>query len=129
MAERASKTEAIRERGRMLGLDQIRFAPAVLGPEVGARYRDALAAGHHGTMEWLARDPDRRASPDALWSAARTAIVCGLNYGPDQDPLPDLQAADRGYVSVYAQGDDYHELIKGRLKELAGWIAARFGAR
>ena len=110
----------------MLGLDVVRFARAALAPESGARYRSAVAAGHHGTMDWLARDPDRRASPDSLWPAARSAIVCGLNYGPERDPLPELAAIDRGYLSVYARHRDYHDVLKGRLKELAGWMAARF---
>lgn len=112
----------------MLGLDQVRFARATLAPEVGDRYRDALGAGHHGTMDWLARDPERRTSPDSLWPAARTAIACGLNYGPDRDPLPELAETGRGYLSVYARHRDYHDVLKGRLKELAGWIAARFSA-
>ncbi|MFZ1428361.1 MAG: tRNA epoxyqueuosine(34) reductase QueG, partial [Geminicoccaceae bacterium] len=86
----------------------------------------ALAAGDHGTMGWLAREPERRSSPDCLWPEARTAIVCGLNYGPDHDPLPELDRPDRGYLSVYARHRDYHDVLKGRLKELAGWIAARF---
>jgi epoxyqueuosine reductase len=123
-----SKAEAIRARARVLGLDEVRFTTATLPPEAGDRYRAALAAGDHGTMDWLARDPDRRASPDRLWPAARTAIVCGLNYGPERDPLPELACADRGYVSVYARHRDYHDVLKGRLKELAGWIAARFAA-
>ena len=112
----------------MLGLDAVRLTRAALAPEVGARYRSAVAAGHHGTMDWLARDPDRRASPDSLWPAARSAIVCALNYGPDHDPLPELAAIDRGYLSVYARHRDYHDVLKGRLKELAGWMASRFSA-
>jgi epoxyqueuosine reductase len=123
-----SKAEAIRARARVLGLDEVRFTTATLPPEAGGRYRAALEAGDHGTMDWLARDPDRRTSPDRLWPAARTAIVCGLNYGPERDPLPELGLADRGYVSVYARHRDYHDVLKGRLKELAGWIAARFAA-
>jgi epoxyqueuosine reductase len=124
----ASKAARIRERARVLGLEPVRFARATLPREVGDRYREALATGDHGTMDWLARDPDRRASPQALWPAARTAIVCGLNYGPDRDPLPELAAVGRGYVSIYARHRDYHDVLKGRLKELAGWIASRFSA-
>ena len=99
---------------------------ASLPEVVRARYRAALAQGHHGTMDWLAREPERRASPDRLWPEARTAIVCGLNYGPEEDPLPELRLKERGYVSVYARHRDYHDVLKGRLKELAGWIASRF---
>ena len=124
----AAKARAIRERARSLGLDPVRFGPAALPVEVADRYRRALADGHHGTMDWLARDPARRASPDDLWPAARTAIVCGLNYGPERDPLGGLELADRGYLSVYARHRDYHDVLKGRLKELAGWIASRLAA-
>ena len=81
-------------------------------------------------MDWLAREPARREPrPTRLWPGARTAIVCGLNYGPSSDPLPELVGGDRGYLSVYARHRDYHDVLKGRLKELAGWIAARFGCR
>jgi epoxyqueuosine reductase len=62
-----------------------------------------------------------------MWAGARTAIVLGLNYGPEVDPLAALAARSNGYISVYARGDDYHELIKGRLKQLAGQIGARTG--
>jgi hypothetical protein len=62
-----------------------------------------------------------------MWKDARSAILLGMNYGPDHDPLAILEAKDRGAISVYAQNQDYHELIKGRLKQLAGWVAARQG--
>ncbi len=87
----------------------------------------ALAQGHHGTMGWLASTFARRRAPEALWPGARTAIVLATNYAPPGDPLAILQRADRGAVSVYAQGDDYHELVKGRLKHLAQWLGARAG--
>jgi len=70
---------------------------------------------------------ERRAHPKAMWAQARGAIVLGVNYGPDHDPLQTLELKDRGALSVYAQGDDYHDLIKKRLKALAGWARARFG--
>ncbi|MEK0082556.1 tRNA epoxyqueuosine(34) reductase QueG [Benzoatithermus flavus] len=124
----AAIAAAIRERAATLGLGPLRFAAATLPAEVSARYRAALAAGHHGTMDWLAREPERRERPEGLWPVARTAIVCGLNYGPGHDPRPELEAPDRGYISVYARNRDYHDVLKGRLKELAGWIAAKFGA-
>ena len=112
---------------RPSGLAPVRFTAATLPAEVGDRFAAALTAGDHGSMDWLAREPQRRSSPDRLWPAARTAIVCGLNYGPADDPLPELALADRGYLSVYARHRDYHDVLKGRLKELAGWIAARLG--
>jgi epoxyqueuosine reductase len=80
-------------------------------------------------MGWLARHPERRHTPKALWPEAKSVIVLGMNYGPQGDPLAILERRDRGAISVYARNRDYHELIKGRLKQLAGWLHARFGAK
>ncbi|MFX9626944.1 QueG-associated DUF1730 domain-containing protein, partial [Acinetobacter baumannii] len=65
--------------------------------------------------------------PRALWPEARSAIVLGMNYGPEEDPMAALAARDRANISVYARGDDYHDLIKGRMKTLGGFIGSRFG--
>ena len=70
-------------------------------------------------MEWLADRPERRADPQRLWPDVKSVIMLGVNYGPDQNPLAILQQRSRGAISVYAQGDDYHDLIKKRLKALA----------
>jgi len=78
-------------------------------------------------MAWLASSAARRASPLALWGDARSIIMFGMNYGPDADPLAILKARDRATISVYAQGDDYHDLIKKRLEELARWLTANAG--
>ncbi len=78
-------------------------------------------------MDWLARDPDRRATPEGLWPEARTAIVVAMNYGPEHDPLAVLDQKDRAAISVYAQNRDYHDIIKGRLKDLAGWLQRQTG--
>ncbi|WP_371396906.1 tRNA epoxyqueuosine(34) reductase QueG [Fretibacter rubidus] len=82
-----------------------------------------IAAGHHGTMAWMKETQDRRSHPQSLWPEAKSAVVVGLNYGPEHDPLADLQQSSKGVISVYAKGRDYHDIIKGRLKELAGLIA------
>ena len=78
-------------------------------------------------MRWLADTFARRRTPSALWPAARSAILFGVNYGPERDPLAVLGERDRGAISVYAQGDDYHDVVKGRLKHLAQWLVARAG--
>jgi len=70
---------------------------------------------------------ERRGAPRALWPDVRSIIMLGMNYGPDRDPLAVLTTKDRAAISVYAQGDDYHDLIKKRLKELARWLTARAG--
>jgi epoxyqueuosine reductase len=101
-------------------------APDAIG-HVRDRFATFLADGAHGDMDWLARDPDRRADPRTLWPQVRSIIMLGLNYGPDDDPLRVLGERDRGAISVYAQGDDYHGLIKPRLKAVARWLVARAG--
>ena len=117
----------VRGRAAALGFDACRFASAVEPWAAGARLDDFVEAGRHGEMGWMETTRDRRAHPTAMWDQARTAIVLGLNYGPGEDPLAALADRSAGYVSVYARGDDYHELIKGRLKTLAGQVAARTG--
>ena len=117
----------IRQEALSLGFDVCGFASAADPWPAGARLEAFVAEGLHGTMEWMARTLARRAHPTGMWPDARSAIVLGLNYGPDSDPLATLAERSRGTISVYAQGDDYHELIKGRLKTLAGKIVARLG--
>ena len=115
---------ALASEARALGFDCLGItAPGVL-TEAGRHFRDFLAAGAHGEMDWLAAHPERRTDPRALWADVRSIIMLGVNYGPDQDPLAILQQRTRGAISVYAQGDDYHDLIKKRLKVLARWLVA-----
>jgi len=76
-------------------------------------------------MDWLAANPERRADPRGLWPDVRSVIMLGVNYGPDEDPLAILKQRSRGAISVYAQGDDYHDVIKKRLKALARWLVAK----
>ncbi len=78
-------------------------------------------------MDWLAANPARRADPRTLWSDVRSIVMLGVNYGPDDDPLQILSQRDRGAISTYAKGDDYHDLIKSRLKALARWMVANAG--
>ncbi len=78
-------------------------------------------------MAWLATTAERRGAPNALWPEVRSAIMLGMNYGPDCDPLAVLAQNDRAAISVYAQGDDYHDLIKARLKQVARWLTEHAG--
>ena len=128
-----SKTSAtsipdqIRARARDLGFDACRFTSVEEAWSATPRLAEFLATGRHGEMGWMADTAERRAHPRAMWPGARSAIVLGVNYGPDADPLEALADPKRAAISVYAQGDDYHELLKGRLKQLAGWVVGRFG--
>jgi epoxyqueuosine reductase len=115
---------ALREQALALGFDCLGVTRPDSIREAGRHLHEFLAAGAHGEMDWLAARPDRRADPQALWADVRSIIMLGVNYGPDANPLEILQQRTRGAISVYAQGDDYHELIKKRLKALARWLVA-----
>ena len=119
---------AIELRARAEGFDAVRFSRAGAPPRSGERLEQFLAEGRHGAMDWMERNAARRADPQELWPEARSIIVLGLNYAPAQDPLASLARRDRGTISVYALGDDYHEVIKKKLKSLAGHIAEAYGA-
>ncbi len=115
------------EQARALGFDAFGIVAPDAIPFAAARLEAFLESGAHGTMEWLAAHRDRRADPRVLWPEVRSIIMLGMNYGPDVDPRPLLQMRERGAISVYAKGDDYHDLIKPRLKTLARWLIAQGG--
>jgi len=118
----------IRERALALGFDAFGIAPADARPDLGDKLAAALVAGWHGDMDWMAETAERRASPKALWPEARSIIMLGINYGPDSDPMAMLARKSTGNISVYARNRDYHDIIKGRLKEVAGLLSRRTGA-
>jgi len=120
--------DEIRRRAAGLGFEVCRFTGLDAPWPATARLQAFLEAGRQGDMDWMAATADRRAHPRSLWPEARSAVVLGLNYGPEADPLEGLALRDRGLISVYARGEDYHDVIKGRLKQLGGWLASRTGA-
>ncbi|HEX2364149.1 MAG TPA: tRNA epoxyqueuosine(34) reductase QueG [Bradyrhizobium sp.] len=115
---------ALAQEARALGFDCIGVAAPDAIQEAARHFREFLAEGAHGDMDWLAQNPERRADPRGLWPEVRSVIMLGVNYGPDEDPLAILKERARGAISVYAQGDDYHDVIKKRLKTLARWLVA-----
>ncbi|HVY33406.1 MAG TPA: tRNA epoxyqueuosine(34) reductase QueG [Caulobacteraceae bacterium] len=119
--------QAIRAQAKVLGFDACGFASAQAPWTAGERLFDFVAQGRHGQMEWMQSTAQRRSHPQAMWPDARSAIVLGLNYGPSVDPLEALKAKSRGAISVYAQGDDYHALIKKRLKAFGRKLAQDTG--
>ena len=127
-----SKTDLqqrIRERTLEAGFDVVGFASPEIKREAGERLMNFLKQGYHGDMGWLAAKADRRVSPRALWPEVGTVIVVGANYGPDHDPLERLETArvaGQGNISVYARNDDYHDLMKKRLKSVGRWICETF---
>jgi len=117
----------LESEARTLGFDALGITTSGAIPEAPARLKQFLDAGSHGEMGWLAALPERRSDPRMLWSGVRSIVMLGMNYGPDGDPLAILKRRKRGAISVYAQGDDYHDLIKARLKTLARWMIAQAG--
>ena len=118
----------LRERARALGFDSFGIAPADARPDLPEKLNAALAAGWHGDMDWMAETAERRGSPQGMWPEAKSVIVLGINYGPESDPLAILGEKSLGTISVYARNRDYHEIIKGKLKDIAGLLARRSGA-
>jgi epoxyqueuosine reductase len=119
--------ETIRDRALAGGFDAVGFAAPELGEEAPRALGEFLARGYHGDMGWLAAKADRRAAPRTLWPDVRSILVVGANYGPAGDPLAALERPGCGAVSVYAQGRDYHDALKKRLRALAGWLSAAYG--
>jgi epoxyqueuosine reductase len=115
------------DQARALGFDSIGITDPDAIADAGRHFRNFLADGAHGDMDWLADRPERRADPRVLWPGVRSVVMLGVSYGPDENPLAILEQRTRGAISVYAQGDDYHDVIKKRLKALARWLVAASG--
>jgi epoxyqueuosine reductase len=121
-------TDYAKALARETGFDLCRITTAETDLALGANLSAFVDAGHHGTMAWMDETRERRASPRGLWPDAKSVIMLGMNYGPDHDPRQDLARKSAGNISVYARNRDYHDVIKGRLKEIGGRFAARSGA-
>ena len=118
----------LRQRATALGFEAFGVARADARPDLPEKLDIALARDWHGEMAWMAETAQRRGAPEALWPEARSVIMVGMNYGPETDPMADLQHRSAGNISVYARNRDYHDIIKGKLKELAGLLNRRTGA-
>lgn len=117
----------IRARAAALGFDEVRITRPDALADAPDRLATFLADGHHGTMDWMATRTAERADPRALWSAVRSVMMLALSYTPDADPRCEPRPAGTGRISVYARGRDYHDIVKGRLKQLAGALVAAGG--
>jgi epoxyqueuosine reductase len=114
----------IAARATALGFDAVGFARAELSAARREGLRDFLAAGHHGGMGWMESRAAERGDPRALWPAAVSVISVGLSYAPAGDALEGLGRKSAGNISVYARNRDYHDVVKGKLKHLAQFVAA-----
>jgi epoxyqueuosine reductase len=117
-----SLKERIAQEANALGFAAVRFAGADPPPGAGAALDTFLAGGRHGDMAWLAASSERRKSPRAIWPDVKSIVMLGMSYGPERDPLAALSQRSRGAISVYAQGADYHDVIKSKLKMLASRV-------
>jgi epoxyqueuosine reductase len=109
------------EAGR-LGFAACAIARADAAPQTAARLRDWLDAGRHGDMLWMEERAEQRGSPAGLWPEVKSVVMLGMSYAPGRDPLALADVADRARISVYAQGQDYHDVVKRALKALARWL-------
>src|SRR4029450_13347688 len=109
----------IAEEAKALGFDAVRFTSADAVDGAGDALDAFLAAGRQGDMGWLVTTAERRKAPRALWPEAQSVILLGLNYDRPADPLAILKERSRGAISIYAQGADYHDVLKAKLKPLA----------
>ncbi|MBX9933355.1 MAG: tRNA epoxyqueuosine(34) reductase QueG [Methylobacterium sp.] len=120
---------AVETRARHLGFDLVRVTRPDAVPNLPDDLAAWITAGHQGEMAWMEDRADQRANPRALWPEVRSIMMLGMNYGPETDPLDLLSQRDRGAIAAYAQRRDYHEVIKGKLKELGGYLSAKGDVR
>ncbi|HWT59951.1 MAG TPA: tRNA epoxyqueuosine(34) reductase QueG [Rhizobium sp.] len=125
---RDNLTNFVRAESAARGFDLCRITRPDAIPEAKERLGQFIDAGRHGTMEWMAETRERRGDPRTLWSEVQSVVIFGLNYAPEEDPRGILAKPDKAAISVYARNRDYHDIIKGRLKEIATRFAARAGA-
>jgi epoxyqueuosine reductase len=114
----------LRAKALELGFDLCRVTKASPPRGAGAHLAEWIAAGRHGDMTWMAETLRRRADPRALWDSAKSIVMLAVNYGPTGDPTAALAIKQAGVVSAYARNRDYHDVMKGRMKLLAGWLVA-----
>ena len=116
--------ERLETEARALGFAAFGIASAAQDPVRAERLEQWLGEGRHGSMEWMETRAHHRRSPQGLWPEARSVIALGMSYAPAHDPMELEAHPDRARISVYAQGKDYHDVVKKRLKALARWLVA-----
>lgn len=124
----AKLTAHVKSLAHELGFDLCRITTPDAIPDAGDDLAAFIGQGFHGTMDWLPETRERRSDPKTLWPDARSIIMLGMNYGPETDPRENLGRRSTGNISVYARNRDYHDVIKGKLKEIGTRFAARSGA-
>ncbi|PZQ24127.1 MAG: tRNA epoxyqueuosine(34) reductase QueG [Sphingopyxis macrogoltabida] len=116
--------ERLESVARTHGFAAFGIARADAAPETAARLDEWLAEGCHGEMIWMESRAAQRGSPHGLWPEVRSVIALGMSYAPAADPMALAAVPDRARISVYAQGGDYHDVVKKALKAVARWLVA-----
>jgi epoxyqueuosine reductase len=125
--DKINLVNAIKEQASVEGFAACGIAAASLAPRCGERLRAWVAQGCHGDMLWIEGRMDERADPKTLWPEVQSVIILGMSYAPADDPMALADVHDRARISVYARGRDYHDVVKGALKRLAGWLVHQAG--
>ena len=120
-------TRLFRDIAHAEGFDAVGFVSPDAIPEAATRLHEFISAGRHGDMDWMETHQTRREAPLNLWADVKTVIMLGMNYGPDTNPLDALEVKEKGVISVYARGHDYHDVIKKKLKKLARRLVEETG--
>jgi epoxyqueuosine reductase len=115
--------DRIKAQARALGFATCAITRPDAIPQAAERLNAWLAEGCHGGMDWMENRAEQRGSPHGLWDEARSVIMLSLSYAPHHDPLALAARGDLGRISVYAQGKDYHDVMKRALKAMARWLA------
>jgi epoxyqueuosine reductase len=118
-------TQNLKRQAFELGFDECRITRPDRAEQAGERLARWLAEGRHGHMHWMATTAKRRSDPRVLWSDVGSIVMLAVNYGPTGDPLTTLARPSHGNIAVYSRNVDYHDLMKGRLKLLAGWLVGQ----
>ena len=126
IAPALTKEDRLRAKARELGFAAVGLTSAQDDPVRAARLHQWLGEGNHGAMEWMADRADVRQGPQSLWPDARSVIALGMSYAPEADPLALEGDSEKARISVYAQGRDYHDVLKKALKALARWMVAEW---
>jgi len=119
--------QCIREYALAQGFEAVGFTGADFSDLPGRHLTEFIDKNRYGDMDWIVEKAERRRHPQALWPEAKTVLMLGLNYGPETDPLAFTGHSDRGLISIYAQGKDYHDVVKKKLKRIARWIVQTYG--
>lgn len=114
--------KALEKKAMDEGFSAVGIAPATLAPETRQRLQQWLGEGRQGDMLWMANRADERSDPATLWPDVQTIVMLGMSYAPATDPFALEGVPDHGRISVYAQGKDYHDVVKGALKRTARWL-------